>query len=87
MSIQMSMVPTLPAFPDIESLDVHALLRPAREVGGDLFDFFPLSENRVCFLIGDVSGKGVPAALVMAVALTLVRTIARTARDPAEVLQ
>jgi sigma-B regulation protein RsbU (phosphoserine phosphatase) len=73
-SIQMSLVPKhFPAFPGRPELDVHALLRPAREIGGDLYDFYFLDDDWLCFLIGDVSGKGVPAALFMAVTKTLLK--------------
>jgi sigma-B regulation protein RsbU (phosphoserine phosphatase) len=73
-SIQMSLVPKhFPAFPGRPEFEVHALLRPAREIGGDLYDFYFLDEEWLCFLIGDVSGKGVPAALFMAVTKTLLK--------------
>jgi phosphoserine phosphatase RsbU/P len=73
-SIQMSLVPkSFPAFPGRPEFDVHALLRPAREIGGDLYDFYFLDDDWLCFLIGDVSGKGVPAALFMAVTKTLLK--------------
>jgi serine phosphatase RsbU (regulator of sigma subunit) len=69
--IQMGLVPkTFPAFPDKPQLDVFAVLDPALEVGGDLYDFFQLDENRICFVIGDVSDKGIPAALFMAITRT-----------------
>ena len=73
-SIQMSLVPKrFPAFPGRPEFDVHALLRPAREIGGDLYDFYFLDDEWLCFLIGDVAGKGVPAALFMAVTKTLLK--------------
>ncbi|HSI13797.1 MAG TPA: SpoIIE family protein phosphatase [Chthoniobacter sp.] len=73
-SIQMSLVPKhFPAFPGRPEFEVHALLRPAREIGGDLYDFYFLDDEWLCFLIGDVSGKGVPAALFMAVTKTLLK--------------
>jgi sigma-B regulation protein RsbU (phosphoserine phosphatase) len=73
-SIQMSLVPKhFPAFPGRPELEVHALLRPAREIGGDLYDFYFLDDEWLCFLVGDVSGKGVPAALFMAVTKTLLK--------------
>ena len=72
--IQMSMVPkTFPPFPERQELDIYATLVPAREVGGDFYDFFFIDEQRLCFAIGDVSGKGVPAALFMALTKTLFR--------------
>ena len=75
--IQMSMVPkTFPPFPNRPEFDLYATLVPAREVGGDFYDFFFIDDNHICFVIGDVSGKGIPAALFMAVTRTLFRTIA-----------
>ncbi len=73
-TIQMSLVPKrFPAFPERPEFDIHALLRPAREIGGDFYDFYFIDDERLCFLIGDVSGKGVPAALFMAVTQTLLK--------------
>jgi len=59
--------------------DLYATIEPAREVGGDLFDFFFLDDDHLCFNVGDVSGKGVPASLFMAVTRTLIKT--RAAKD------
>jgi sigma-B regulation protein RsbU (phosphoserine phosphatase) len=71
--IQMSMLPLIfPPFPERTEFEVHATLEPAREVGGDFYNFFLLDENQFCFCVGDVSGKGVPAALFMAVTKTLI---------------
>ena len=67
-------------------IDVHALLEPAREVGGDLYDVFPLGDGRVCIVLGDVSGKGIAAALFMAITATLMRATARHVRRPEEIL-
>ena len=73
--IQMSMVPQVfPAFPERKEFDIYAILQPARQVGGDLYDFYFLDGNRLCFCIGDVSGKGVPAALFMAMTKTLIKS-------------
>lgn len=72
--IQLGIIPKLfPPFPDRGDVDLYAVLDPAREVGGDLYDFFLVDENHLCFVIGDVSGKGVPAALLMAITRTLLR--------------
>ena len=74
--IQMAMIPHIfPPFPDLPQIDVFAVLKSAKEVGGDLYDFFVIDGNKFCFAIGDVSGKGVPASLFMAVTRTLVRSI------------
>jgi sigma-B regulation protein RsbU (phosphoserine phosphatase) len=73
-SIQMSLVPKhFPAFPDRTDIDLHAIVKPAREVGGDFYDFSLAADDWLCFFIGDVSGKGVPAALFMAVTTTLLK--------------
>jgi sigma-B regulation protein RsbU (phosphoserine phosphatase) len=74
--IQMAMIPHIfPPYPDLPQIDVFAVLKSAKEVGGDLYDFFVIDGNKFCFAIGDVSGKGVPASLFMAVTRTLVRSI------------
>lgn len=75
--IQRSMLPSqFPPFPDRQDFELHAAMTPAKEVGGDLFDFFLLDQERLGFVVGDVSGKGVPAALFMAIARTLLRAAA-----------
>jgi sigma-B regulation protein RsbU (phosphoserine phosphatase) len=85
--IQMSMVPqTFPPFPDRDEFSIHAALQPAREVGGDFYDFFFIDENRLCLCIGDVSGKGVPAALFMAVTRTLIKARASEDTSTASIL-
>jgi sigma-B regulation protein RsbU (phosphoserine phosphatase) len=66
-------------------LDVHAVLEPARQVGGDLYEVLRLDRDRVLVAVGDVSGKGIPAALFMAVAMTLLRSMARQGK-PLEVI-
>lgn len=85
--IQMGILHKLfPAFPDRTELDIYATLEPAKEVGGDLYDFFFMDHDHLCFAIGDVSGKGVPAALFMAVTRTLLKTKATKGLSPATVL-
>jgi sigma-B regulation protein RsbU (phosphoserine phosphatase) len=85
--IQMSMLPkTFPPFPERRELDIFAAITPAKKVGGDFYDFFFLDEHHLCFAIGDVSGKGVPAALFMAVITTLFKAIAGRAQNPGEIL-
>ena len=75
--IQRSMLPSrFPPFPGSTDFDLHASMVPAREVGGDLFDFFLLDPEHLAFVVGDVSGKGVPAALFMAIARTVLRATA-----------
>ena len=76
--IQRSMLPRQSALEPLSGqVEVHALLEPARTVGGDLYDFFVAPGGRLCFLVGDVSDKGVPAALFMARAVDIVRVVAR----------
>lgn len=85
--IQMSMVPKIfPPFPDRSEFDIFATLVPAKEVGGDFYDFFVMDDERLCFAIGDVSGKGVPASLFMAVTKTLFRATAGNGGTPGEIL-
>lgn len=85
--IQMSILPkTFPPFPTRDEFDLFALISPAREVGGDFYDFFQLNESLLCFVIGDVSGKGVPAALFMAVTKTLIKSFAKEGITPEEIL-
>ena len=87
--IQMSSLPQ-PAkvFPGDTRLDLYAFLEPAREVGGDLYDFFALDRDRVFFLIGDVSGKGVPGSLFMAVSKALYKSaVLRQARQVETVMR
>lgn len=75
--IQTSILPkTFPAFPDRKEFDIYAKMIPAREVGGDLYDFFLIDKNRVGLIVGDVSGKGIPAAMFMAVSKTLLKATA-----------
>jgi phosphoserine phosphatase RsbU/P len=85
--IQMSMVPKIfPPFPDRPEFDIFATLVPAKEVGGDLYDFFIIDDDHLCFAVGDVSGKGVPASLFMAVTKTLFRATAGNCGTPGEIL-
>jgi len=80
--IQMSMLPkTYPPFPERDDIDIFGQLKPAKAVGGDLFDFF-IRDEKLMFCIGDVSGKGVPASLVMAVTRALFRSISAHEASP-----
>ena len=75
--IQMSMVPKMfPPFPDRPEFELSAVLEPAKEVGGDFYDFFFVDQHHLVFLLGDVSGKGIPASLFMAVTKTLLKAVA-----------
>jgi sigma-B regulation protein RsbU (phosphoserine phosphatase) len=85
--IQMSMLPLeFPPFPERKEFSVNALLKPAREVGGDFYDFFFVSKDELCLVIGDVSGKGVPGALFMAVTRTMIKSTAMGDRSPASIV-
>lgn len=85
--IQMGLVPrTFPPFPSRDDLDLYATLVPAREVGGDFYDFFTLDEQHIVIAIGDVSGKGVPAALFMAVTRSFLRSAFRGITDMEKVM-
>jgi phosphoserine phosphatase RsbU/P len=84
-SVQQSMLPK--EFPRLEGFRFAALNRPARQVGGDFYDAFPLDEGRFGLFIGDVSDKGMPAALYMALTRSLLRAEARRAASPAQVLR
>jgi len=87
-NIQMGIVPKIfPAFPDMAEFDIYARLEPARQVGGDLYDFFFIDPDHLCFVIGDVSDKGVPASLFMAVTTTLIKSVARELRSPERILE
>ena len=85
--IQMGLVPkTFPPLPMRNDLDLFAVIEPAREVGGDFYDFFLLDDKRMVVAIGDVSGKGVPAALFMAVTRSFLRSAFRSDADPSVVM-
>ena len=85
-SIQMGMIPKFfPPFPERDDLALDARLVPAREVGGDLYDFF-IKDEKLYFMIGDVSGKGIPASLVMAVACRLFRSVSSHLDKPADII-
>jgi sigma-B regulation protein RsbU (phosphoserine phosphatase) len=91
--LQMSMLPR--EFPEPSPrcpVDIHGLIQPAREVGGDLYDFFTTEDGALCFFVGDVSGKGMPAALFMARTKSLIRIATELMRghdvaaSPAEII-
>lgn len=85
--IQMGLLPVdLPATV-IDRIELHATMIPAKEVGGDFYDYFVLPNGRLCLVIGDVSDKGVPAALFMAVTRTLLRASAEDETDPAKIME
>ncbi|NLD48455.1 MAG: SpoIIE family protein phosphatase [Clostridiaceae bacterium] len=86
-SIQNSMLPRIfPPFPERKEIDIFASMEPAKEVGGDFYDFFFIDENKLCFVMADVSGKGVPAALFMVIAKTLIKNQALLKMPAEEIL-
>jgi serine phosphatase RsbU (regulator of sigma subunit) len=86
--IQFSMLPKkFPTFSDRRHIDVFAFLDPAIEVGGDFYDIFFVDDDHFCFLVGDVSDKGVPAAIFMAMTKTLLKATVKSGWRPHEVLQ
>ena len=86
--IQASMLPCIfPAFPDRKEFDIYASMTPAKEVGGDFYDFFLVDEDHLALVIADVSGKGVPAALFMVIAKTLLKNQAQMGKSPKEVME
>lgn len=85
--IQYGMLPhTFPAFPDNKEFDIYASMDPAKEVGGDFYDFFMTDDTHLCMVMADVSGKGVPAALFMMATKIILATNAKMGKSPAEVL-
>lgn len=81
--IQTSMLPCIfPAFPERSEFDIYASMTPAKEVGGDFYDFFFVDETRLAVVMADVSGKGVPAALFMMIAKNLLKSAAQAGLSP-----
>lgn len=86
--IQTSMLPCIfPAFPDRPEFDIYATMNAAKEVGGDFYDFFLIDKTHLAVVIADVSGKGVPAALFMVIAKTLIKNYAQLGAPPSEVFE
>ena len=86
--IQASMLPCIfPAFPERKEFDIYASMQPAKEVGGDFYDFFLMNDNTLAVVMADVSGKGVPAALFMVIAKTLIKNNAQSGKSPKEVFE
>lgn len=86
-SIQENSLPNdFPAFPERDDFDLYALMRPAKEVGGDFYDFFLIDDNHIGLVMADVSGKGVPAALFMMVTKILINEISHSVKSPGEIL-
>lgn len=86
--IQAAMLPhTFPPYPDRTEFDIFAAMEPAREVGGDFYDFFLIDEDHLCLVMADVSGKGVPAALFMMISKTILQSCAMLGKSAAEILE
>ena len=86
--IQADMLPRIfPPFPERHEFDLYATMDPAKEVGGDFYDFFLVDDDHICLVMADVSGKGVPAALFMVIAKTLIKNRAQRGDSPAEILK
>ena len=85
--IQADMLPRIfPPFPDRKEFDIYASMRPAKEVGGDFYDFFMIDDDHLAMVMADVSGKGVPAALFMVIAKTLIKNRAQMGGTPSAIL-
>ena len=86
--IQADMLPRIfPPFPERPEFDIYAMMHPAKEVGGDFYDFFLVDDDHLALVVADVSGKGVPAALFMVIAKTLIKNRAQMGDSPSEVLR
>lgn len=86
--IQADMLPSIfPAFPHIKNFDISAFNLPAKEVGGDFYDLFLVNNHQLCVVMADVSGKGVPAALFMVIAKTLIKDNVLSGKSPAETFE
>ena len=85
--IQASMLPSVfPPYPDRKDFEIYASMTPAKEVGGDFYDFFLVDDSHLCVMIADVSGKGIPAALFMMAAKILLEHNVKMGKSPAQVL-
>ena len=85
--IQADMLPRIfPAFPERSEFDIYATMTPAKEVGGDFYDFFLVDDDHIALVMADVSGKGVPAALFMVIAKTLIKNHALAGENPSQIL-
>ena len=86
--IQSSQLPRLfPPFPDREEFTLYASMTPAKEVGGDFYDFFMIDNDHIALVMADVSGKGVPAALMMMVARILIKSSLQNGKSPEEAIE
>ena len=87
-NIQESMLPTIfPAFPERPEFDVYASMNPAKDIGGDFYNFFLVDDDHLCILIADVSGKGIPGAMFMMAAQIILRNNGSEGKSPAEIME
>ena len=86
--IQESMLPSIfPPFPERKEFDLYAVMDPAKEIGGDFYDFFLIDDDHLCLVIADVSGKSIPAALFMMISKIIISTNAFGGKTPATILR
>lgn len=86
--IQFNMLPNIyPAFPERPEFDIYATMTPAKEVGGDFYDFFLIDDDHLCIVIADVSGKGVPAVLFMMASKIILANNAMIGKSPSKILE
>lgn len=87
-AIQSSMLPhSFPPFPDIKEFDIYAMMQPARQIGGDFYDFFLIDDDHLCLVMADVSGKGIPAALFMMISKTILQSCAMLGQSASSILK
>lgn len=86
--IQKSLIPHIfPAFPELKEIDIYATMDPAQKIGGDFYDFFLMDKDKLAFIIADVSGKGIAAALFMVIAKTLIKNQAVSCSNPKTIIE
>ncbi len=85
-TIQEAALPKVFTFPNIDEFELYASMKPAKEVGGDFYDFFFVGANKMALVIADVSGKGIPAALFMMRSKTAIRSLAESGGTPSEII-
>lgn len=84
--IQKALLPSPEDLKHIPSISIGSYMKPATEVGGDIYDYFELPDGNICFVLGDVSGKGIPASLLMASVRSSIRALATNGKSPSEIL-
>jgi len=86
-NLQRAMMPNeFPPFPDRQEFDIFASMKPAREVGGDFYDYYMIDDDHLCIVMADVSGKGIPAALFMMISKAILKSFANLGMTPAAIL-